>query len=669
MKRLIRNSVFLCCTAAALGLMSCGKAKFSAYELGMDFSAEAADTKSVAEKIFVKPVENLSDDFICGVDISALSQIEEMGGIFYNGQGKSDDIFNILRNNGVNYVRLRVWNNPVNVRDVKVDGKVIAPKGSPVGGGNNSLERDIPIAVRAKKAGMKVLIDFHYSDFWADPAKQNIPQEWKGLDDDELNEALYKFTKDSLNALRKAGATADMVQIGNELNGGFMWPKGKIWKSRTDPEIGGMKGFIRLMKSASKAVRDFNGNRTKIVVHLADGGNNNLYRSVFDPLTEAGLDFDVIGLSFYNYWHGSVDDLRANLIDLSTRYGKELIVAETAYGFTESDGDGTGNNFQIYSDEKYGYSASVQGQATAVRDIIETVASVDKGAGVFYWEPDWIPVEGFGWRTGEGSSWENQAMFDFDGRVLPSMAVWNLIYGRGPVYNVWGGSAESSSEVSFVKLSDAIEFKVLPGTVPPLPSAVKCLFSDGSEKLLPVEWDNVDWKSENQERTVIVAGNISGTSEKVNASVLLTLKINLIEDGSFEKGNLEGWSLDSHSEACFAESNKGNAYSGSWTYKYWSDAAFSSNLTRKFTGLRKGTYVFSVWAMGGGKDKGLSIFAENFDGLSRKIECEIVNNGWKNWTHYAIEIPVTSENLTVGIHIDADSNCWGNFDDAELYLK
>ena len=635
------------------------------------FAKVSSAEDSVSQQIVVQPVVGLSPDFMRGADVSMLAEIEKNGGKFYNAQGKEDDLFNILKESGVNWIRLRVWNNPVNDIDIYANGSILSKKGDPVGGGNNSVAVDIPLALRAKKAGMKVLVDFHYSDFWADPSKQKMPASWKGLDAKKLNKAVAEFTEDSIKKFIKAGARPDMVQIGNELNGGFMWPLGKTWKSKTDTTVGGMDGFIELLKSAASGVRKAQGkgDKMRIVIHLADGGDNNLYHNVFDPITQAKVDFDVIGLSFYTFWHGSPAELKANLVDLSNKYKKELAVVETSYGFTEADGDKQGNNFMVYSDDNGGYLPSVQGQATAVRDVIEAVASVPGGVGVFYWEPDWIPVEGAGWRTGEGNNWENQAMFDFTGKALPSLAVFNLIYGKGEMTNVWGGSAKNTSSIEPYR-AEKVALKTMPTTEPKLPAAIKIVYTNDAEKLTPVEWDKHDWAAEKKEGVVKIGGTVNGSSFRVTADVSISNQVNLVTDSSWESGNLGAWVLNGPANACFVENNKSNARTGSWTYKYWLDSGFKSTLTRTFKDIPNGTYTYSLWAMGGGGENAIKIFAKDFDGTKNQQTANVVNTGWKNWKQYTInKIVVTNNAVTIGIYLDTKAGNWGNFDDAELYLN
>src|SRR5574344_2044959 len=167
---------------------------------------------AIKQSIVVEPVKGLSEDFMRGADVSMLAEIEKNGGKFYNAAGKEDDLFNILKENGVNWIRLRVWNDPVNDLDVYANGHVLSKKGDPVGGGNNSVEVDVKLAQRAKKAGMQVLVNLHYSDFWADPSKQKMPAAWKSMDAKQLNKAVEEFTEESIEKFIKADARPDMVQ-------------------------------------------------------------------------------------------------------------------------------------------------------------------------------------------------------------------------------------------------------------------------------------------------------------------------------------------------------------------------------------------------------------------------------------------------------------------------
>lgn len=617
------------------------------------FAAKAKESEAVSQKIFVEKVDGLSDDFMRGVDVSMLYEVEKNGGKYYNARGEEADLFEILKESGVNWIRLRVWNKPTQ------------------GGGSNSVDVDIPLAKRAKDAGFKLLVDFHYSDWWADPAKQTMPKDWENLSFKELCDAVEKFTRESIDAFTKAGAQPDAIQIGNELNSGFMWPLGQLWSNDPNVKIGGMGNFTTLLTRASKGVRTAQGgDKMRIIIHLANGGDQNLYKWIFDEVKKAKVDYDIIGLSFYTYWHGSIDDLKANLEFISKRYGKEMAVVETAYGFTEEDGDDQGNVFLVYSDKEHGYVPSVQGQATAVRDVIAAVSSVKGGVGVFYWEPAWVPVKGAGVSSKEGDTWENQCMFDFKGRVLPSLNVFGLVAGKNPVENVWGGSAKNGSGFVPYAMADKLEVTAKPGSVPALPSKIKIALTNDSEELYDVSWENINWKNQ-KEGNVVVHGTIKGVDFKPEITVILSNRENLIEDPSFEKGpqikdgKLGNWTLNGSSTACYMENNKSNAHSGNWTYKYWLGSAFKSILSQEIK-VENGTYELSVWAMGGGGENNIRLFAANFDGTKKQITSKITNEGWQVWKQYKIKVPVTNGKITVGIYLDSNPDCWGNFDDVEL---
>lgn len=602
-----------------------------------------------AAELVIPQVPNLGADFILGADVSSLAQIEEAGGRYYDQQGVQKDMLLILRESGVNWVRLRLWHNPVD------------EKGAPLGGGNNTLERTLGLAKRAKALGFKVLLDFHYSDFWADPGKQTKPAAWKDFNLNQLADAIYTYTGDTLKAFIAEGACPDMVQIGNELNGGMLWPEGKTWRAEGDPPVGGMNGFTRLLKEASRAVRENDpsgkAKALRVMIHLADGGDNQLYRHVFDAVTKAKVDFDIIGLSYYPYWHGSIAALTANVHDITKRYKKDALIAETAYGFTTADSDKQGNVFQVYEDESAGFRPTVQGQATEIREVVNVMARTPqgRGLGVFYWEPGWIPVEGAGWKAGEGNNWENQAMFDFSGKALDSMQVWKAVRG-------------SRSDAAVPASAEPVTVKVTPGEKKTLPSKIKIIYNDDSIRLAEVQWDPYDFSKEKEEREFVVSGVIKGGTLKVSAHITVSSQVNLIPDPSFESGKLTGWTLNGPAAASFAENNKANAHSGSWTYKYWLDKPFRSILRRTFKNIPNGDYTLSVWAMGGGGEKGIKLFASDF-GSGKTVSMTITNTGWQVWKQYIIPvIKVTNGQCTVGIYLDTNADNWGNFDDIEFSL-
>lgn len=331
---------------------------------------------------------------ITGADISSLAKSEAKGGIYRNSAGTAGDAIALMKNGGVNYARLKVWVNPQD--------------------GYNNKTRVLAMAKRIKAAGMKLLIDFHYSDTWADPGKQNKPAAWANHTINQLYTDVYDHTLDVCNALKAQGTTPDMVQVGNEINGGMLWPEGST--SNWAQLAGLLKSGVNAVKTCSST--------TRIMLHLAEGGNNAGARAWFDQAVARGVPFDVIGLSHYTYWHGSLASLQANLYDLSSRYNKDVLVAETAYPFTLSSDDSFENIINTTAELTAGYSATPADQARMLRDTLTVVRAVPRALGVFYWEAPWTAVTGNGWDPADASSgngWDNQALFDFSDRELPAL--------------------------------------------------------------------------------------------------------------------------------------------------------------------------------------------------------------------------------------------------------
>ncbi len=361
-------------------------------------------------------------EWIKGVDVSTLLEVERCGGRFFDG-GREGDALEILRANGANYVRLRLWNDP---RDAA---------GRSYGAGVCDLAHTLALAKRAVSLGMRWLLDLHYSDFWADPGKQTVPKAWRGLDAAGLERAIEAYTREVLAACRDAGVMPDMVQVGNELTYGLLWPYGRT------PE---WENISRFLGAGVRAVRAC-APEALVMIHLDNGGNRALYRDWFGEFFARGGDCDVIGLSYYPLWHGTMEDLRANLHALAARHGKPLIIAETSMGFTLEDYGGherlgpgarKGAAAKPSLAAQVAYPMTEEGQAAFLRDLLGTVASVPGGLGrgIFWWEPAWVPVPGSGWATEAGwtyvnergpggNEWANQALFDYEGRTLPALRV------------------------------------------------------------------------------------------------------------------------------------------------------------------------------------------------------------------------------------------------------
>ena len=389
------------------------------------------------EDFYVEKVKNLPSDFIKGADISTLIAQEESGVHYYDENGNEKDLITILAENGVNYVRVRIWNNPYD------------DKGHGYGAGNSDLSKAIAIGKRATAAGMRVLVDFHYSDFWADPGRQVSPKAWANMTIDEKSKALYQFTKESLNTLRASGVDVGMVQVGNETTSSGM--AGEAGDER-----------YQLFKAGTQAVRDVDKS-ILITLHFTNPEKKSTILYYAEKLKENQIDYDVFATSYYSFWHGSLENLNSVLTEIREKYGKQTLIAETSYAYTLEDGDGQKNVIKSEQQTKNGgYPPTVQGQADNLRDVIATSQSAG-ALGVFYWEPAWIPVGkadrnsnlpiweqyGSGWASSYaisydpnvdesnygGSEWDNQALFDFNGRALQSLKVFKFVntgYGTVP---------------------------------------------------------------------------------------------------------------------------------------------------------------------------------------------------------------------------------------------
>jgi arabinogalactan endo-1,4-beta-galactosidase len=357
--------------------------------------ALAATTPALAKNLHDGKLPPKRQPFLSGADISSLPKAEDLGAVYRSANGRPGDAVAILAKAGVDAIRLKVWVDP--------------------GDGYNTSTQVVDLAARAKAAGMRVLVDFHYSDTWADPSKQYKPKAWEDLPLEDLKSALYHHTADVLGAMEERGAPADMVQVGNELNGGMLWPEGR-WDQWDQ--------LAQLLIAGHDAVKDTTPDAA-VLLHLADGGDNGLYRWWFDEAESRGVPYDAIALSFYPYWHGGLEDLAANLADLAGRYGKPMYLVETAYPFTTEDKDGWDN---IIGDAEPtpGYPATPEGQ----RAMLAAIAAVVKeapdglGRGLFWWEATWTGVDGHGWDPDDpstGNGWENQALFDYDDKALPAL--------------------------------------------------------------------------------------------------------------------------------------------------------------------------------------------------------------------------------------------------------
>ena len=381
---------------------------------------------NVIEKI------TLPEDFIFGMDASCVPALEKSGVKYYDFEGNEQDVFKTLSENGIRYIRVRVWNYPYD------------ENGNGYGGGNCDIQNTLTIGKRATQHGMKLLVDFHYSDFWADPGKQMVPLVWKDMNIEKKAQALYQYTKESLQLLKDDGVDVGMVQVGNETNGKLCGEAD--WKN-----------ICTLMNAGSQAVREVFPD-AQVAVHFANPEKAGTYRYYANQLFQHQVDYDVFASSYYPYWHGTLENLSQVLTEISQSYHKKVMIAETSYAYTAENSDFWGNTISADSQVSKPYAYSVEGQASFLRDLTETAEQIPNCIGIFYWEGTWITVGqnsreensqkweqfGSGWASSysaaydpkDAGQWyggcavENQALFDKNGKPLESLKVFSILQGK-----------------------------------------------------------------------------------------------------------------------------------------------------------------------------------------------------------------------------------------------
>ena len=627
-------------------------------------SGRAVKVDVSSDTLYVKAVDNLPKDFILGMDVSSVLAEEASGVKYYNFAGEEQDLFRTLAENGVTHIRVRVWNHPYDA------------EGRGFGGGNNDIEKAVEIGKRATQVGMKLIVDFHYSDFWADPGKQMAPLAWKDMDIETKTEAVYDYTRDSLKQLRDAGVQVGMVQLGNETNGALCGET--TWFN-----------IQFLMAAGSKAVREVFP-KALVAVHFANPENAESYASYASKLDYYNLDYDVFASSYYPYWHGTLDNLSAVLGNIAQTYGKKVMVMETSYAYTDADTDFSGNTIGAGGGVAKPYPYTVQGQANSVQSVVETVANTPGGIGVCYWEGAWISVGqnsweensakweqfGSGWASSYaaaydpddagkwygGSAVDNQAFFDADGRPLESLKLFGLLRG-GNEPEITVDAIEDSELV--VDLNGVIE----------LPETVNAVMTDNSRQAVPVTWE-ID---EAQMKAMLESGpakyDIVGEAGGLEAHCYVSMvEFNFLSNPGFESGEADPWIVTDlgKTEQLYVEDKATDSLSGSWHMHFWSAApgSVAFTLEQPVEGLRSGTYQYAISSMGGDCGE-TDIYAYV------KIDGEIVGrapmgiSGYGNWDTGRIEDIAYAEGqeITVGISVKCageGNGAWGKIDDAML---
>ncbi len=648
----------------------------------------------------------LSDDFITGADLSSYVSLKESGTVFkdYEGNELSDaEFFAFLKEGGTNWVRIRIWNDPYN------------SSGQGYGGGNNDLDKAVTIGQLATNAGMRVLIDFHYSDFWADPGKQDAPKAWAAYSVEQKETAVYDYTLDSLNTLKNAGVDVGMVQVGNETNNGICGETS--WAD-----------MAKIFNAGSKAVRAFDSD-CLVAVHFTNPEQG--YTTIAKNLYENNVDYDVFASSYYPFWHGNTDNLTSVLAEVARNYGKKVMVAETSWATTWEDGDGHGNTVALNKTLDINYGISLQGQADEIRDVVYAANNVNNQQGstdgstlagscigVFYWEPAWISPYyvynadgsidtdlykqnqtlwekyGSGWASSYsteydpddagkwygGSAIDNQAWFDFDGTALDTARIYSLIRT---------GASSSSRAISNLETKLTLELTI--GDTFDWP-AVTATYNDGSTEDLTVKWDEDEQKLVSTDKVGEYTVNGAVECDGKEYKVYLTIKVsrssasNVLVNPGFESDQ-SGWSLQLNEEnpdtSVYNVSVQGDTvYSGSKSLNFWRNESGETlyfTLTQTVTDLDAGTYTFGGFIQGNdmGADDIQYAFVKVYDKddaeltspkTTKKVSCTL--DGWAVWNNPEITGIAVSEGDTIVVGVEITGSypgVYGSVDDFYLY--
>ncbi len=368
---------------------------------------------------------------ILGIDVS--THFEELNAnAKYYSDNELVDPLDLFITNGVKYMRIRVWNNPYDIF------------GKPYLGGTCDVDNFINLAKLAVSKGYKIVLDFHYSDFWADPGKQFLPKQWANYNINELEKVLYQFTFDVLTMAKENKIDIPFVQIGNEITNGMCWPIGRLVENENGPRTN-YENLTLLLKAGTKAAKEVFPD-IKTIIHLERSYDQKVYYEYFTELNKHNVEYDVIGASYYPYWHGTFDEFFANMNMCKKEFNKPIMVMELGYGFTLEDyiktNNGTAqlvvnnNNLDSFNFNQP-FPLTPEGQAQFVEEFLKR-AKENNVEGIFYWEPLWIPGDNICWASVEGqkyinelgkstrNEWANQCLFDYDGKKLPAFDKFKL---------------------------------------------------------------------------------------------------------------------------------------------------------------------------------------------------------------------------------------------------
>ena len=617
-----------------------------------------------SSSLYVRKVEGLPEDFIFGMDASSVPAEEASGVRYYNAAGQEADVFQVLADSGITHIRVRVWNDPFD-RD-----------GNGYGGGNCDIRTAVEIGKRATACGLKLIVDFHYSDFWADPGKQMVPKAWAGMAIEEKTEAVYRYTLDCLHQLKDAGVDVGMVQTGNETNNRLCGEK--TWFN-----------IQYLMQAGAKATREVYP-EALVALHFANPEKEGSYATYAKKMDYYQVDYDVFATSYYPYWHGTLDNLAKVLREIAETYGKKVMVMETSYAYTPEDTDFFGNTIGDGGTIVKDYPFTVQGQANSVRNITDTLVSRVPGAiGVVYWEGTWISVGtnsweenhekwetyGSGWASSHAASYDpadagkyyggcavdNQAMFDPQGHPLDSLNVFRWMREGHEVPVV----PDALEDVNLVcDLS-------LPVT---LPDTVNAIMNDNSRQAIPVTWNLTAEAEAAMHASGPAQYEVLGEAGGMQAHAWVSMVYyNYLTNDSFEDGET-GWTFTDLKKAdeLYVEDKKTDSLTGTKHAHFWSAARDSVEFTleQQPADLPAGRYTFSISIMGG--DAGeheVYAYVKEGDTLLTSAPMQITSYGsWDTGVVPAFE-HTAGQPVTVGIYVrcqGAGNGAWGKIDDAKL---
>lgn len=638
--------------------------------------------------IDVTKVNNLSSDFIMGMDISSMISELQSGVVYRDYDGNElttlDDICRFIKKQGINHIRVRVWNDPYDANG----------NGNGYGGGNNDVAKAKEFADACRNAGLKMLVDFHCSDLWTDPSKQQEPKAWKGYTLEQKKEALNTYITESLNTIDPSKDVVDMVQVGNETTGGFI--------GETN-----VSNMCVLFSAGAAGVETYNPD-VKVVIHVESPHKRTMVTWA-ENLQNNNVDYDILATSYYPYWHGTLDNLKQQFETVKNTYCKDVMVAETSYAYTLEDSDGHANTVRVGNNDNGADTTepfTEQGQATAIRNLINTVNEAG-GLGVYYWEPAWLTVGntkgltgdaynaqvkenqekwekyGSGWASSYaneydskdagkwygGSAVDNEAMFYPDGTATPALHVWNYVK-TGAVSNL----------VSVEGFDSALTQTITAGSDFTLPDSVEVTYSDSKTPVAEaVTWDEASVKKADMSKpgTYQISGTVSLSKEitrgaykgKTSVDVTLTLQVkyaNLItnkEAVEFDSGEYFTVDGTTFKGIPSAENAKSGKNSMGW---YGASAANGSVTYKKAITLEKGTYTLEAYAQGAQSNVTMQILNAEDDSVLFTGEATAMT-AWGDWHTPKVTFTLDkTKSVKLRVCVEHEDGGWGAVD--VLYL-